>query len=527
MKSIQTKILIVVIAGLLVITAAVSAIAVNMTHEIMHKDADRILKNASGKEAAGINDVLNDVVKSVEIMEHYTISELDSIDLLENEELRLRYEGKIKNMFNEVALNTENVLAYYLRFDPAFTTPTSGFFTEISKFGELVDIQPTDLSEYSPDDDANVGWYYIPKAAEKGVWLSPYSNGPLGTELISYVVPLYKDETFFGIVGIDLDFNKLVNYINQMASEISVYENGIAALMNEDMTVCYNLSTEVLEESEHGHQHAEAVSELVNGMKFELRADYKDIQRGIRPMLMRIVIAFIMVLGGAIIYTVVVTHRIVTPLKKLTVAAKELSLTDMSQDVDLPVDSKDEIGTLARVLSETYSRIREYSVYINALAYRDSLTGIKNSTAYIEAINEINKEINHSNPLFGVIVADINNLKQTNDRYGHDIGNELIVRTANIMSETFKTSSVYRIGGDEFVIILKNRDFDKYRERIAKMDKHFSEAFIEADGDKIPVSLARGVALFDSKIDKVYGDVLEKADQAMYMNKEEMKAAKL
>ena len=56
MKSIQTKILFVVIAGLVVITALVSAIAVNMTHTVMHRDADRILQNAAQREAAKIND---------------------------------------------------------------------------------------------------------------------------------------------------------------------------------------------------------------------------------------------------------------------------------------------------------------------------------------------------------------------------------------------------------------------------------------------------------------------------------------
>jgi hypothetical protein len=58
MKSIKGKILTVVIAGLLVITAVVSTIAFTMTHEIMHKDADRILNNVAQKEAAQINKAL-------------------------------------------------------------------------------------------------------------------------------------------------------------------------------------------------------------------------------------------------------------------------------------------------------------------------------------------------------------------------------------------------------------------------------------------------------------------------------------
>ena len=160
------------------------------------------------------------------------------------------------------------------------------------------------------------------------------------------------------------------------------------------------------------------------------------------------------------------------------------------------------------------------------MAYRDSLTGIKNSTAYAEAIAEINKEINHDNPLFGVLVADINNLKQTNDQYGHDVGNELIIHTAKILMTIFKTSSVFRIGGDEFAIILKGTDYDNYRSLLVRLDEACAEDGISVNDDTLPVSLARGVSIFDNEIDCVYEDVFAKADHAMYLHKEQSKAAR-
>ena len=80
MKSIQSKILVVVIAGLLILTVVVSAVAVSMTHEVMHTDADRILKNATEREAAYINDVLGDVAKSSNVMVHYATSEVEQIE---------------------------------------------------------------------------------------------------------------------------------------------------------------------------------------------------------------------------------------------------------------------------------------------------------------------------------------------------------------------------------------------------------------------------------------------------------------
>ena len=154
------------------------------------------------------------------------------------------------------------------------------------------------------------------------------------------------------------------------------------------------------------------------------------------------------------------------------------------------------------------------------------MTGIKNSTAYAEAIDELDKEINLDNPAFGVIVADINNLKITNDTYGHDVGNELIVHSSKIMKEIFKKSSVYRIGGDEFVVILKGQDLDNHHALIEKMDEAFAADYLNVNNDTVAVSIARGVAVFDPAIDNIYTDVFAKADYAMYMNKEAMKKAR-
>ena len=311
-----------------------------------------------------------------------------------------------------------------------------------------------------------------------------------------------------------MDFEYLLGLVN----EITVYDNGHALLLSGDKQTCYNPAEDIhiLED------YTEATTALKNGMNLELRAAYADIQSGIRPMLSYIIGAFLVVLALAILYTFWVTHRIVTPLKKLTAAAANISVG--VQDVNLVIDSKDEIGVLARVLTDTYAKIREYSAYINALAYRDSLTGIKNSTAYTEAIEELNKEINLGNPSFGVIVADINNLKKTNDTYGHDIGNELIVHSARILTDIFKTSSVYRIGGDEFVVVLRGKDLERNHALIEKMDVAFSADYIAVNDETIPVSIARGVSVFDPSIDRVYTDVFAKADHAMYMNKEDMKA---
>ena len=520
MKTIQSKILFVVITALIVITAIVTSIAVTATHGIMHTDADRILSNVAEKEASKINDMLNDFMQSATIMDHYATHALKNADALKDAAYLDEYTKEIRHLFDEVALNTAGTTAYYLCFSPDVTGGvTTGFYSKFRDGGvyELTKEEFAKLDLFNADFIKACGFDVI---GSDNTWLRPRQStfAPDDT-VVSYLAPIYNNNTFVGFLGFNMDFDYLLNIVNA----ITVYDYGRAFLFSVDSNgeKTYHASPDSIKVE---GDYAEAIAGLKNdGMSLELRAAYKDIQSGIRPMLNYIITAFLVVLALAILYTFWVTNKIVTPLKKLTVAAG--SISSGVQEVNLIVDSKDEIGILSRVLSDTYSKIREYSTYINALAYKDSLTGIKNSTAYTEAIAEINKEINLGNPNFGVLVADINNLKKTNDTYGHDIGNELIIHSAKILTDTFKTSSIYRIGGDEFVVILRGKDLENHRALVEKMDSAFLADYIAVEEENVSVSIARGVAIFDSTIDCVYTDVFAKADHAMYLNKEAMKAA--
>lgn len=518
MKSIKTKILTVVISGLLVITAVVSMISVNMTHEILHKDADRILNNVAQKEAAYINDTLGDIKKSSAIMEHFATTEIENANQLRDPQFLTQYLENNKNMFMEVALNTSGIEGFFMRLSPELTNSTTGFYSIITPELTVKDLQITDLSKYPKNDKKNVGWYYTAVDAGAPVWLDPYFFPGYEAELISYTVPLYVNSELIGVIGFDMNFS----YLLQKIEKISVYEHGSALLLSKDGNNYYNKT----ETENSDNPHTKASVPLLNGMILELSADYKDIQRDTRPMMINIVIAFLVVLFFAILYTIFVTSRIVHPLKHLTAVAQ--GIASGKNDVklsDAPINSKDEVGTLSKVLISTYEKIQEYTAYINALAYKDSLTGIKNSTAYTEAIAKINEELNINTLNFGVLVADINNLKQTNDKFGHDIGNELIIHTSRVLSSIFKTSSVFRIGGDEFAVILKGKDYDSYRDLIKQLDDACKEDVITVADDKITLSIARGVALYNHDIDKIFEDVFAKADHAMYLHKKESKMA--
>lgn len=508
MKSIQSKILTAMIAGLLVITVAVSVIAVNMTHTILHKDADRILNNVAQKEAAYINDALGDIVHSAAIMESYSTAALDTPEQLRDPEFLEEYLQKTKKLFLKIALSNDRVEGFYMRFNPEFTSNTTGFYTLIKDDGSFQDMPVTNLAENSAI------WYYDPVAAQAAIWLEPYNFPNYDHRLISYAAPIYVDDQLLGVVGFDIDFETLQNKVNN----ISVYEQGYAVLLDQDGKTEYAHEDRL----KSTNPYTTASAELINGMKLELRADYKDIQKESRSMMTWIVLSFIVVLACSVIYVVIVTHKIVDPLKKLIKIAENLRDVDLVEWDQLPVNDKDEIGILSNALRATYQKSRDYFSYINELAYRDSLTGIKNHTAYAEETTRLNHEIISGEPKFGVLVADINNLKSTNDRFGHDAGDELIRQTARILKDSFQTSSIFRIGGDEFVVILTGIACEEYREALERFD----EASTTGDGRTQPM-IARGVAFFEPGMDNLYQDVFSRADRAMYQNKKETKSVQV
>ena len=155
-------------------------------------------------------------------------------------------------------------------------------------------------------------------------------------------------------------------------------------------------------------------------------------------------------------------------------------------------------------------------------AYRDSLTGLRNVTSYKNTESNLDKEIENRTANFGVVVFDLNQLKDTNDTYGHDAGDKLIVTAANIISNVFKRSPVFRIGGDEFLTILQHRDLEECEKLFAQFDSECAKPHI-VENRKTRISIARGFAMFDPNRDLHFNDVFKRADHAMYENKRKNK----
>ena len=110
-------------------------------------------------------------------------------------------------------------------------------------------------------------------------------------------------------------------------------------------------------------------------------------------------------------------------------------------------------------------------------------------------------------------------IKRINDNYGHEVGNELIIKTTQMIAEVFGQEQFYRIGGDEFAVIKYGINQDECEAYV----KAFEENLQKQKG-KLWASASVGYAVYNPKTDVNYEAVFNRADEDMYENKVKMKA---
>ena len=155
------------------------------------------------------------------------------------------------------------------------------------------------------------------------------------------------------------------------------------------------------------------------------------------------------------------------------------------------------------------------------LARRDELTGVKNKTAYNELEKSVQTNIDNGMDYlpFGLVVCDTNDLKKINDTEGHVAGDEYIKKSAKLLCDIFDHSPVFRVGGDEFVVFLRGDDYSNRDKLMQTLQNQVRENLQSKSG---PV-LASGMAVFTPEKDCLVTEIFDRADKAMYKNKQNLK----
>ena len=538
-SSIQNKIIFLVLVGILFSSLAIGGLGIASFRAELEKSVVSTMNLTCQEKAEELNNILGRIEQSTEVMAVLSLNYISSVDDLKDDSYRAACIEHLTQAGHNIADKTKGSIGIYFRLNPEIAGPTEGFYWLVSnETGELALEENTNITAYSEDDMENVGWYYEPVEAGEALWMDPYENQNTGRKIVSYAMPIYKDEQLVGIVGMDIDWP----FITAMVDEIQVYDTGYAFLVDENFNVAYSRELEpgtnvtsfsdalahikqselisndkVYELDFNGRNKTVAFTILCNGKMMAVIAPNDEIKADFNALALRVVGLALATGLIFVLITIQIAKTIIRPLKELDKAAQDLA--DGHLDVDLDIRSNDEVGTLAKSLSETAQQLKIKINYINNLAYSDKLTGVKNNTAYLQEVAFLKNDISQKKADFAIFVIDANGLKYINDNYGHEIGNELIIKVTQMVAEVFGEENLYRIGGDEFAVILREIAETECEKYCCQFDE-----VVENQKGKIWASASIGYAVYNKKMDSTYESVFNRADEDMYEKKVRMKA---
>ncbi|MGC2417994.1 MAG: GGDEF domain-containing response regulator [Candidatus Acidiferrales bacterium] len=213
-----------------------------------------------------------------------------------------------------------------------------------------------------------------------------------------------------------------------------------------------------------------------------------------------------------------------TPLVVLTVSNDEdlaiKSLHEGAQDY-LPKGQIDG-GLIWRALRYAMERQRLQLELLN-LSLVDELTGLNNRRGFLALGEHHIKVARRSGMTFMVAFADLDGLKTINDTFGHQEGNRALVEAANLLRDSCRRSDILsRIGGDEFAILIADVDKDCADVVLRRIQKKLDSCNANP-GRGYPLSLSVGIVAADGTPDVNLGQLLQRADELMYVQKQKKK----
>ncbi len=178
-------------------------------------------------------------------------------------------------------------------------------------------------------------------------------------------------------------------------------------------------------------------------------------------------------------------------------------LEDISQVIE-------EIGRQQGILRKLVQKVHE-----------DPLTGVLNRRAWERDIEQLAKDIQgNEGRVYTVVIADLDNFKAVNDRYGHPVGDAVLRQFAARLKDHFSHSgAVYRYGGDEFTIIVKDAEAYVVKKELEGLKKRLASAIFVAQGGRVKIRLTASFGLAQGDNKSEVRQVISQADEMLYLAK--------
>ena len=519
--SIQSKILILSLSSTLIGTLSLGVLSTLFISRTTQRNSMQYMKDQADYEAAKLNHLFESHEKYTMAVAAGIYSQIneDSTFLTDSSSFIKNIEG-IKERLSSTIYNLTNTKSVYVIFNPEITRVNKGVLL-VRDTPESIFKQHTitNVKQYSPSDMEHVGWYYRPIMSGNPVWLPPYYNKNFNSYIISYVIPMFVDNKEIGVAGVDIDFELLTKQLSQ----VHFMRSGFAFLEDSEGLVVYHPTLPNGLTFKPEDDQVKISVPLNNGMTLVTVAPVLEINAERNKHLKQSIIFILILLSFTTAITIFFARSITKPLKKLTTEAKKMITGDMNAEFN--IKQNDEIGELAKSFAAAKFHISQHMKQMQGLVFLDSLTGVRNKMAYDNYIAELKSRIENGEvKSYGIAILDTNNLKEINDTYGHENGNAYLVNSCKLICQIFAHSPVFRIGGDEFLVILLDEDLDNHHDLLKQL-KESMDLTKNASFPWKQISIACGIGIATYAKATTIADTFNKADSDMYKNKRAIKIA--
>ena len=536
MNSIRTKTTLITVIAMVVAMTITAFIGINAIRSLGKSSSEQMLLLLCETGEKNLDHYFNGIEQSVALVSSFAETDLEQTDLSDLD----KHMERVSSMFSKIADRTDGVLTYYYRIDPSVSKDVKGFWFVNEGGAGFKEHEVTAIEEYDTTDTSSLVWFTVPKSTGKPVWLPPYVTENLDVLVLSYNVPIYKDGQFIGVVGIELDYTTMANLVDN----IRLYENGYAFINDAQGNIIYHPYIDVAYHTEEnkpkapaglidskqivrydyeGEEKMACCMELSNGMRLNVSVPVSEINGNWESLIAKTLVVCIILL---IVFTLITIHfadSITKPLIDLTKAAEKAGQGDY--DVSLEYRSNDEVGVLSKAfelliariksdiaeLNGLNNRLKEDNLSLEAATTKDSLTGVKNRFALRRDYEKYDDTNVH------IMMLDIDDFKKVNDRYGHSVGDYLLRKVGDALSEFFGADYSYRYGGDEFMVIFPDVEEEKFKILIQEMEARLND--ISLEDKKFPVHFSAGYVYGKTLLQDDLRLMLRQADELLYKAK--------
>lgn len=383
MKKISTKIIVAITATTIFAALTVGSISIIRSRQVVLSEAKDKLQYLAKDNANSIDTSIVAVQDTGNYLADIFLDTFDIQKAKSDSTYMNSYEKSLEPLVKRFGETKKDVMGAYIIIDPSITNHEQGvWYADVAGSGNFTKQKLTKASDYVPSNPA-LSWYYNAKDAKKGVWTNPYVNGENKKNMISYTTPVYQNNQFIGVVGIDVTFDTF----SKKVLGIKTYNTGDALLLDQSDNFLVSKSYKItdnfdsvsngyfksfaeemkkqksglLEWNYEGATKFVAYSHLNNGDTLIITVPQNEVLQSLNNLTYLLIIIVLLCISVGSLVAWYLGRKISKPIMSVT------KLIDKTANYDLIFDNdfisltklKDETGIMSKSMIEMRKSMRE------------------------------------------------------------------------------------------------------------------------------------------------------------------------